>query len=245
MSETNTFTDSIAALPAATQKALEKVKSTKAAWLAASHKQNEAGATTATIKARRDETEAEVKAMNEEWRELFRESKGSMSPRMKKLRIEIALGRETLEEFESLLSSHEFDIETLPWTTADLASSYVNAHRELIAVHSRYVWAQFMAAHGEALLNALSLRMWDMEYLHGAGFDGVNDATTMFDKLIRSEITLKALERNPSAKGDVLLTEIGIYSASAARSDMQSAPNPIARSKREKQRDRIQQERVQ
>ncbi len=245
MSETTTTTDSITALPAATQKALEKVKSTKSAWLAASHKQNEAAATTATIKARRDETEAEVKAMNEEWRELFRDSKGGMSPRMKKLRIEIALGRETLEEFESLLSAHEFETETLPWTTADLARIYVSAHKELIAVHSRYVWAQFMAAHGDALLNALSLRMCDMEYLHGSGFEGVNDAAAMFDKLIRSEITLKARGWHPSAKGDVLLTEMGIYASSAAQSDRYKAPSPAAQSKREKQRERIQKERTQ
>lgn len=245
MNEMNTTTDGITALPAATQEALEKVKIAKAAWLSARQKQNEAGTTAATIRTRRDETEAEVKAMNEEWRTLFRESKGSMSPRMKKLRIEIALGRETLEEFESLLSAHEFETETLPWTTADLANTYVNAHEALITVHSRYVWSQFMALHGDALLNALSMRMYEMRCLHASGMEGINDASTMFNKFINKEIIAKAKSWTPSAEGDALLKESGMYPTSPAHNDIHSAPNPIARFKREKQRDRILQERAQ
>jgi hypothetical protein len=51
--------------------------------------------------------EATTNALNEEWRTLFRESQGVVSKEMKKLRTEIALGRETLEDFDELLAAQE------------------------------------------------------------------------------------------------------------------------------------------
>ncbi len=49
--------------------------------------------------------EATTNTLNEEWRTLFRESQGVVSKEMKKLRTEIALGRETLEDFDELLAA--------------------------------------------------------------------------------------------------------------------------------------------
>jgi len=221
--------ETLAALPAATQQALENVKNTKSAWLAARQKQAGAGTMAATIKQRRDETEAEAKAMNEEWRALFRENQGGMTPRMKKLRAEIALGRETLDEFDELLAAHQAETETLPWTTGDRAITYISAHHSLIKVHSRHVWAQFMKEHGQALINALSLRMHSMRYEHAGGYEGVSDADTLFRQFVQSEITSKAINQTPSVEGDTLLKEAGLYPVSPADNDARNAPTPAAR----------------
>ncbi|EON9444801.1 septation initiation protein, partial [Escherichia coli] len=87
-------------IPVSTQQALEKVNATKSAWLEARRQQKAAADNIATIRQRRAEMEATTNALNEEWRTLFRESQGVVSKEMKKLRTEIALGRETLEDFD-------------------------------------------------------------------------------------------------------------------------------------------------
>ncbi|AUY23993.1 phage polarity suppression protein [Mixta calida] len=222
-------TDAIAALPAATQQALERVKSSKSAWLAARQKQADAAGMAETIRKRRGETEAEARAQNEEWRQLFRENQGAMTPRMKKLRAEIALGRETLDEFDDLLAAHQAETETLPWTTGDRAVAYTSAHQSLINAHARHVWAQFMKEHGQALIHALSLRWLAMRNEHDGGVEGVNDSTTMFRQFIHEEIMTKAVDHNPSAEGDALLEETGLYPAPQAYSDARLAPTPAAR----------------
>lgn len=119
-------------IPASTQQALEKVNAAKSAWMEARRKQADAAAMLATIRKRRVETEAEAKAQNEEWRQMFHENQGQVTPKMKKLRAEIALGRETLDEFDDLLAAHAGDNEFLPWKTAELARGYIQAHDDLI-----------------------------------------------------------------------------------------------------------------
>lgn len=94
-------------IPVSTQQALEKVNATKSAWLEARRQQKAAADNIATIRQRRAEMEATTNALNEEWRTLFRESQGVVSKEMKKLRTEIALGRETLEDFDELLAAQE------------------------------------------------------------------------------------------------------------------------------------------
>ncbi|MDU5191024.1 MAG: septation initiation protein [Mixta calida] len=224
-------TDAIAALPAATQQALERVKSSKSAWLAARQKQADAAGMADNIRKRREETEAEARAQNKEWRQLFRENQGAMTPRMKKLRAEIALGRETLSEFDDLLAAHQAETETLPWTTGDRAVAYTRAHQSLINIHSSHVWAQFMKEHGQALMHALSLRWLAMRNEHAGGFEGVNDSTTMFKRLIDEVITSKVMNHTPSAEGDALLEATGLYPASQSYSDVRLAPSPMTRHK--------------
>lgn len=77
------------------------------AWLEARRQQKAAADNIATIRQRRAEMEATTNTLNEEWRTLFRESQGVVSKEMKKLRTEIALGRETLEDFDELLAAQE------------------------------------------------------------------------------------------------------------------------------------------
>ncbi|MEJ1624881.1 septation initiation protein, partial [Escherichia coli] len=78
----------------------------------------------ATIRQRRAEMEATTNTLNEEWRTLFRESQGVVSKEMKKLRTEIALGRETLEDFDELLAAQESENALLPQKAAELAGKY-------------------------------------------------------------------------------------------------------------------------
>ncbi|EGT0540665.1 septation initiation protein, partial [Salmonella enterica] len=99
--------NNLSTFPAVTQRALETLNTTRNAWLEARRQQKAAADNIATIRQRRAEMEATTNALNEEWRTLFRESQGVVSKEMKKLRTEIALGRETLEDFDELLAAQE------------------------------------------------------------------------------------------------------------------------------------------
>ena len=101
------MTDTVLSLPAATQAALDRVSTARAAWLEARRVQATAAENAGTIRQRRAETEANATAQNDEWRRLFRENGGVMTAEMKKLRAEVALDRESLEEFDALLALHE------------------------------------------------------------------------------------------------------------------------------------------
>lgn len=99
--------NNLSTFPAVTQRALETMNTARNAWLEARRQQKAAADNIATIRQRRAEMEATTNTLNEEWRTLFRESQGVVSKEMKKLRTEIALGRETLEDFDELLAAQE------------------------------------------------------------------------------------------------------------------------------------------
>ena len=99
--------NNLSTFPAVTQRALETLNAARNEWFEVRRKQKTAADNLATIRQRRAEMEATTNALNEEWRTLFRESRGVVTKEMKKLRTEIALGRETLEDFDELLASEE------------------------------------------------------------------------------------------------------------------------------------------
>ncbi|EAC0751093.1 septation initiation protein, partial [Escherichia coli] len=142
-------------IPVSTQQALEKVNATKSAWLEARRQQKAAADNIATIRQRRAEMEATTNALNEEWRTLFRESQGVVSKEMKKLRTEIALGRETLEDFDELLAAQESENALLPQEAAELAGKYIHAHDTLVGIRAKQIWEDFMQSHGKALIQTL------------------------------------------------------------------------------------------
>ncbi len=72
-----------------------------------------------------------------------------------KLRAEIALGRETLDEFEDLLAAQAAENEFLPWKTADAANHYISEHNRLIETHAVWLWNEFMKEHGQKLIQIL------------------------------------------------------------------------------------------
>lgn len=53
-----------------------KVKAAKAVWQEERRKQTEAAAMTETIRKRQEDTKTETQALNDEWRNLFRENQG-------------------------------------------------------------------------------------------------------------------------------------------------------------------------
>lgn len=70
-------------LPPKIREAVEKVKAAKAVWQEERRIQTEAAAMTETIRKRQEDTKTETQALNDEWRNLFRENQGNMTPRMK------------------------------------------------------------------------------------------------------------------------------------------------------------------
>ncbi len=115
--------NNLSTFPAVTQRALETMNTARNAWLEARRQQKAAADNIATIRQRRAEMEATTNTLNEEWRTLFRESQGVVSKEMKKLRTEIALGRETLEDFDELLAAQESENALLPQKAAELGDA--------------------------------------------------------------------------------------------------------------------------
>ncbi len=138
----------LSTFPAVTQRALETLNTTRNAWLEARRQQKAAADNIATIRQRRAEMEATTNALNEEWRTLFRESQGVVSKEMKKLRTEIALGRETLEDFDELLAAQESENALLPQEAGKLAGQYISAHNTLVEIRAKQIWEDFMQSHG-------------------------------------------------------------------------------------------------
>lgn len=228
-------------IPAATQQALEKVNAAKSAWTEARRKQTDATAMLATIRKRRVETETEAKAQNEEWRQMFHENQGQVTPKMKKLRAEIALGRETLDEFDDLLAAHAGENEYLPWKTAELARSYIQAHDNLIETHVTQLWHDFMKQHGQTLIQLLSL----LKVTKGRSASSiigvvhsVNDPETLLRDFVTSSITKPALKQNASLQNDPFLNKIGVLADNSAYQDIQNAPSPAAQIRIQKQREK-------
>ncbi|ELY4664179.1 septation initiation protein [Cronobacter muytjensii] len=232
-------------IPASTQQALEKVNVAKSAWMEARRKQGDAAAMLTTIRKRRVETEAETKAQNEEWRQMFHENQGQVTPKMKKLRAEIALGRETLDEFDDLLAAHAGDNEFLPWKTAELARGYIQAHDALIETHVTRLWDDFMKQHGQTLIQLLSL----LKVTKGRSASSiigvvhsVNDPETLLRDFIASSITNPALKQNASLQSDPFLKKIGVLADKSAYQDIQNAPSPAAQIRIQKQREKAKKE---
>ncbi len=219
---------------------LDAVSTAKSAWLEARSKQNSAATMTATIRQRREETETESRTLNEEWRQLFRENQGAMTPRMKKLRAEIALGRETLEEFGELMNAHAAETEFLPWNTADEAHHYIRQHNTLLDTHAAWLWAQFLKEHGHQLMQVLSLLRLTLgrnATIISGTVHSVNDTETVLKNFIAENITRPALSHPFAAQDDPFLCQVGVHADEQAYLDVRNAPSPAARSRMLRQRE--------
>lgn len=238
----------ITAFPASTQAALEKVSTAKAAWLDARSKQEAAASQGDTIRLRRAETETNAAAQNDEWRRLFRESGGVMTPEMKKLRAEVTLDREALEEFDALLALHAQENERLPWETADLARDYISAHNDLVNLRAMQLWQAFMEAHGRQLIQTLSLLKITLgrQASDGTGtVHAVNDPETVLKNFITRHITDPALMRDDLPEEDAVFKLAGIFPARGAHDDFRKSPSPAARHRMLVRREMAQKEQAQ
>lgn len=237
-----TENNNLPAFPAATKRALETLNTAKNEWLEVRRQQKAVADNLATIRQRRAEMEALTNAQNEEWRTLFRGSQGVVTKEMKKLRTEIALGRETLEDFDELLATHEKENAFLPHKAGTLAGKYIDAHNNLISIRAKQIWDEFMLSHGKALIQTLSLLKITMgrkaSELTGV-VHSVNDPETILKDFIKQKITDPALSNAVMPEQDSIFKLVGVEPDYAARMDFNKLPSPAALHKM-----RVQQERA-
>ena len=226
--------NNLSTFPAVTQQAMETLNTARSAWLEARRRQKAAADNIATIRQRRAEMEATTNTLNEEWRTLFRESQGVVSKEMKKLRTEIALGRETLEDFDELLAAQESENALLPQKAAELAGKYIHAHNILVDIRAKQIWEDFMQSHGKALIQTLSLLKTTMGRKASAVtgvVHSVNDPDTVLKDLIRKHITEPSLSNDAMPEHDPVLKLAGIAPDYAALADFRKLPSPAALNK--------------
>ncbi|EKW73583.1 phage polarity suppression family protein [Escherichia coli 96.0107] len=234
-------------IPVSTQQALEKVNATKSAWLEARRQQKAAADNIATIRQRRAEMEATTNALNEEWRTLFRESQGVVSKEMKKLRTEIALGRETLEDFDELLAAQESENALLPQEAAELAGKYIHAHDTLVGIRAKQIWEDFMQSYGKALIQTLSLLKSTMGREASAVVGvvhSVNDPDTLLKDFIHKHITRPALTNDAMPEQDPVFKLAGVAPDYAARLDFSNKLSPAAMHKMKVRQERAEKEKA-
>lgn len=234
-------------IPASTQQALEKVNAAKSAWLGARRQQKAAADNIVTIRQRRAEMEATTNALNEEWRTLFRESQGVVSKEMKKLRTEIALGRETLEDFDELLAAQESENALLPQEAAELAGKYIHAHDILVGIRAKQIWEDFMQSYGKALIQTLSLLKSTMGREASAVVGvvhSVNDPDTLLKDFIYKHITRPALTNDAMPEQDPVFKLAGVAPDYAARLDFSNKLSPAAMHKMKVRQERAEKEKA-
>ncbi|HHN9228932.1 TPA: septation initiation protein [Escherichia coli] len=223
--------NNLSTFPAVTQRALETMNTARNAWLEARRQQKAAADNIATIRQRRAEMEATTNTLNEEWRTLFRESQGVVSKEMKKLHTEIALGRETLEDFDELLAAQESENALLPQKAAELAGKYIHAHNILVDIRAKQIWEDFMQSHGKALIQTLSLLKSTMGREASAVVgvvNSVNDPDTVLKDFIHKHITRPALANDAMPEQDPVFKLAGVAPDYAARLDFSNQLSPAA-----------------
>lgn len=223
--------NNLSTFPAVTQRALETLNTARNAWLEARCQQKAAADNIATIRQRRAEMEATTNALNEEWRTLFRESQDVVSKEMKKLRTEIALGRETLEDFDELLAAQESENALLPQEAGKLAGQYISAHNTLVEIRAKQIWEDFMQSHGKALIQTLSLLKTTMGREASAVVgvvNSVNDPDTLLKDFIHKNITKPALTNDVMPDQDPVFKLAGVAPDYAARLDFSKQLSPAA-----------------
>ncbi|MFW2289703.1 septation initiation protein [Klebsiella pneumoniae] len=237
--------NNLSTFPAVTQQAMETLNTARSAWLEARRRQKAAADNIATIRQRRAEIEATTNALNDEWRTLFRESQGVISKEMKKLRTEIALGRETLEDFDELLAAQESENALLPQETAELAGKYIHAHDALVGIRAKQIWEDFMQSHGKALIQTLSLLKSTMGREASAVVGvvhSVNDPDTLLKDFIHKHITKPALANTAMPEQDPVFKLAGVAPDYSARLDLSKQLSPAAIHKmkvRQKQAEKV------
>ena len=235
----------LSTFPAVTQRALETLNVARNEWLDVRRQQKAAADSIAIIRQRRAEMEATTNALNEEWRTLFRESQGVVTKEMKKLRTEIALGRETLEDFDELLAAQESEDAFLPQKAAQLARQYIHAHENLLSIRAKQIWEDFMQAHGKALIQTLSLLKSTMGREASAVtgvVHSVNDPDTLLKDFIRKHITEPALANDAMPEQDPVFRLAGVAPDYAARLDFSKQPSPAAIHKMKVRQERAEKE---
>lgn len=215
----------------------EMLQEKKTEWLKSRMAELKAQDMISTIKERREETEKETSIANEQWRSMFKENNGTLTPEMKKMRSECAIAKETIQEFDELLAVRQEEFTTLPWLTGKKAKDYIDMHNTLIASYAQVLFETFMQNHGGSLMQALSLHYLALRNITPTSlsnygvYEGVNDADQLFKNFISDKITSLAMKYTPRVSNDRFLQQIGISPENEALWDLKKRPSPAATNK--------------
>lgn len=215
----------------------ELLQEKKNEWLKAKMAELKAQEMIGTIKEHKEETEKETSIANEQWRLMFKENNGALTPEMKKIRSECAIAKETIQEFDELLAIRQEEFTTLPWFTGRKAKDYIDMHNTFIASYAQVLFGAFMQNHGKSLMQALSLHYLALRNITPTSlsnygvYEGVNDADQLFKNFISDKITSLAMEYIPRVDGDKFLQQIGISPENEALWDLKKTPSPAATNK--------------
>lgn len=146
------------------------------------------------IKQRKTELIESTQKHDETWRKLFHENNGVMTDEMKQLRTDSALSRETITEFDKLISVHQDELQPLESQLGLCARALIHQQGNLINAYSRYLFDKFMLTHGKELnslmkLCYLSFKVNESSNAGNSGvYEGINDAKVNFNNFIQDKL---------------------------------------------------------
>ncbi|MEY0579790.1 hypothetical protein [Providencia manganoxydans] len=147
------------------------------------------------VKQRKRDTISAAESYDETWRLRFQESGGVITDEMKQLRTDSVLSKDTLNEFDKLITLYQDELKILEGQLGKAAQSLIHQQGALIRCHANALLTQFMQAHGAQLnrimkLYYLSLCVNESGDAGATGVhEGINDAKTQFDEFIKTQLT--------------------------------------------------------
>ncbi|ETT06043.1 hypothetical protein HMPREF1562_1762 [Providencia alcalifaciens F90-2004] len=146
------------------------------------------------IKQRKTELIDSTQQHDETWRKLFHENNGVITDEMKQLRTDSVLSKETLSEFDKLISTHQEELSPLENQLGQCARALINQQGSLINAYSRYLFDKFVLTHGKELNSImkicyLSFKVNESSNAGNSGvYEGINDAKVNFNNFIQDEL---------------------------------------------------------
>ncbi|WP_433587225.1 hypothetical protein [Providencia alcalifaciens] len=146
------------------------------------------------IKQRKSELIESTQQHDETWRKLFHENNGVITDEMKQLRTDSVLSKETMSEFDKLISAHQDELSPLESQLGKCARMLISQRGELIKSYSHYLFDKFMLTHGKELHSIMKLcyLSFKINESSNAGnseiYEGVNDAKVNFNNFIQNKL---------------------------------------------------------
>jgi len=213
---------------------LNDLRSNRKKWHAAREAQDKAEKIIRTIHLRREETQAQAKEMTEKFHALFEETNGELTAALKKVRSEGMLAKDTVIEYDALLTRREDEFTTVPWATGRAAHDYIQTHKAVLKKHAHQTFRRFLDNHGPELFQALALVRLacrndeaGMPDNSTGVYSGINDAESEFRRFLDASIIAPAKSARPEVGDDEVLKETGVYPEPEAQADARLRPSPM------------------
>jgi len=213
---------------------LSNLHSNRKKWQTAREGQEKAEGIIRTIRLRREETQAQVAEMTEKFHAMFEETNGELTAELKKVRSEGMIAKDTVIEYDALLTRREDEFTTVPWATGRAAHDYIQAHNAVLKKHAHQTFRRFLDNHGAELFQALALirlacrndEVGIPDNSTGV-YSGINDADSEFRRFLDASIYAPVQSVSPQVGNDEVLKETGIYPEPEAQSDVRLRPSPM------------------